>query len=48
MSFAEDIVKLRQRMADASRRGMVSKDLFEASLIQIMNDAEKHLSLIHI
>jgi hypothetical protein len=44
MSFAEDIIKLRQRVGDAVKRGLVSsdKDLFEASLIQIMNDAEKN------
>lgn len=44
MSFSEDIIKLRQRVNDAVKRGLVSsdKDLFEASLIQIMNDAEKN------
>ena len=44
MSFAEDIIRLRQRVGDAVKKGLVSydKDFFEASLIQIMNDAEKN------
>lgn len=45
MSYAEDIIKLRRRMQDAVVKGVVSndsKDLLEATLIQIMNDAEKN------
>jgi len=44
MSFSEDILKLRKRIADAANRGLLSgdKDFFEATLIQIMNDAEKN------
>jgi len=45
MSFPEDIVKLRKRVADAVSKGVVNsdgKDFFEATLIQIMNDAEKN------
>lgn len=44
MGFAEDVIKLRKRMLDAVQNGVVdanSKDTFEATLIQIMNDAEK-------
>jgi hypothetical protein len=45
MGFAEDILKLRKRVADAAARGLVtgeSKDFLEATLIQVMNDAEKN------
>lgn len=44
MSYADDLVKLRKRLTDAISVGLVDpshKDFFEASLIQIMNDAEK-------
>ena len=45
MSFSEDILKLRKRVSDAVIKGVVNedgKDFFEATLIQIMNDAEKN------
>lgn len=45
MSYADDLVKLRKRLTDAISVGLVDpshKDFFEASLIQIMNDAEKN------
>ena len=45
MSFAEDLFKLRQKFQDAITKGVISednKDIFEATLIQIMNDAEKN------
>lgn len=44
MAYAEDLVKLRKRMVDALGAGVVtaeSKDTFEATLIQIMNEAER-------
>lgn len=45
MSFVEDIIKLRKRVADAVAKGVVNqegKDFYEATLIQVMNDAEKN------
>lgn len=45
MAFAEDILKLRQRVQDAIRKGVVAQDgkeIFEATLIQVMNDAERN------
>lgn len=45
MGFAEDIIKLRQRVQDAARKGVVSpdgKDILEAALIQVMNEAERN------
>src|SRR5579885_2256319 len=45
MAFGEDIIKLRQRVQDAIKKGVVSQDgkeIFEATLIQIMNDAERN------
>lgn len=45
MSYAEDILKLRKRVADAVAKGIVGpdgKDFLEATLIQVMNDAEKN------
>jgi hypothetical protein len=45
MSFGEDVIKLRQRVQDAIKAGVVAqdgKDIFEATLIQIMNDAERN------
>ena len=44
MSFSEDLLKLRQKFQDAVNKGIISdnKDIFEATLIQIINDAEKH------
>jgi len=44
MAYAEDLIKLRKRMADAISLGVVdsnSKDLYEATLIQIMNESER-------
>jgi hypothetical protein len=45
MSYAEDIIKLRKRVNDAAVKGVVSgdgKDILEATLIQIMNEAERN------
>jgi len=45
MSFTEDLFKLRQKFQDAIKSGVVSeegKDIFEATLIQVLNDAEKN------
>lgn len=45
MSYAEDIIKLRKRVSDAAVKGVVSndgKDILEATLIQIMNEAERN------
>ena len=45
MSYADDLVKLRKRLMDAIAVGLINpsqKDFFEASLIQMMNDAEKN------
>lgn len=44
MSYAEDIIKLRQRVSQAMDSGAIdgSKETFETVLIQIMNDAEKN------
>jgi len=44
MAYAEDLVKLRKRILDALNFNVVdstSKDLYEATLIQIMNEAER-------
>jgi len=44
MSFAEDILKLRKRVADAVASEIINpdgKDSIEAILIQILNEAEK-------
>lgn len=45
MSYADDLLKLRKRLIDAISVGLIEpgqKDFFEASLIQMMNDAEKN------
>lgn len=45
MSYAESIIRLRARVQDALKKGLIDnngKDFFEATLIQIMNDAEKN------
>lgn len=45
MSYVEDLIKLRKRVADAVSKGVVNqegKDFYEATLIQIMNDAERN------
>ena len=44
MSYAEDIIKLRQRVRDAVAKGIVTNgsEFLEATLIQIMNDAERN------
>lgn len=44
MSYAEDILKLRSRVAEAVSAGALdgSKETLEAILIQIMNDAERN------
>lgn len=44
MGYSDDLVRLRKRMLDALGLGVVdgtSKDLYEATLIQVMNEAEK-------
>jgi hypothetical protein len=45
MAFGEDILKLRQRVQDAIRKGVVAQDgkeIFEATLVQVMSDAERN------
>lgn len=44
MSYAEEITKLRVRVAEAVNAGFIdgSKDTLETILIQIMNDAERN------
>lgn len=45
MSYQEELQKLRKRVADAVAKGIVAsegKEFFEATLIQVMNDAEKN------
>jgi hypothetical protein len=44
MSYAEDILKLRGRIAEAISTGALdeSKDTLEAILIQVMNDSERN------
>lgn len=45
MSYGEEILKLRKRVADAvshSVFNMDNKDIIEALLIQVMNDAERN------
>ena len=44
MAYAEDILRLRARFADALASGVIdgSKDTLEALLIQIMNESEKN------
>ena len=44
MSYAEDILKLRARVAEAINLGALdgTKETLEAVLIQIMNDAERN------
>jgi hypothetical protein len=45
MSYAESIIKLRNRVQDAVKKGLVEdsgKEFFEATLIQVMNEAEKN------
>lgn len=44
MSYSEDIIKLRKRVLDAVSTGVVDpnlKDFYEATLLQIMNEAER-------
>lgn len=44
MSYAEDLLKLRKRVLDAVKSGLIDdkqKDFYEATLIQIMNEAER-------
>lgn len=44
MAYADDLIKLRKKIADAIAIGVVddgSKDLYEATLIQVMNEAER-------
>jgi hypothetical protein len=45
MSYLEEIQKLRKRVSDAVEKGVVNnsgREFLEATLIQIMNDAEKN------
>ncbi len=44
MTFSEDITKLRRRLLDAVSHGIIksdSKDIYEATLIQVLNEAER-------
>lgn len=44
MAYSEDIIKLRKRVLDAVTAGVVDhnlKDFYEATLLQIMNEAER-------
>lgn len=44
MSYSDDLVKLRKRVLDAVSVGIVDnnlKDFYEATLLQIMNEAER-------
>jgi hypothetical protein len=44
MAYSEDIIKLRKRVLDAVSLGVVNsdlKDFYEATLLQIMNEAER-------
>ena len=44
MAYSDDLIKLRKRMLDALNLGVVdtnSKDLYEATLIQIINETER-------
>ena len=44
MAYAEDILKLRKRINDALEKNVISgevKDFYEATLLEIMNDAER-------
>jgi hypothetical protein len=44
MTLATDLINLRKRVADAVKLGVVgedSKDIYEATLIQILNEAER-------
>ena len=44
MAHTEDIIKLRQRVHDALSKGIITgnSDFLEATLIQIMNEAERN------
>jgi activator of 2-hydroxyglutaryl-CoA dehydratase len=45
MSHAEQIIKLRKRVLDAVSNGIVDhnlKDFYEATLLQILNESERH------
>lgn len=45
MSFAEDIVNIRNRVAETLKVGLTNKegkDFLEATLIQVLNDAERN------
>ena len=44
-NYTEEVLKLRKRVADAVSKGVINKEgreFFEATLIQVMNDAEKN------
>lgn len=41
MSYSEDLMKLKNRLLDVTQSGKESKDVFNAILNQILNDAEK-------
>lgn len=44
MAHNEDIIKIRKRVADAVNQGVIEnniKDFYEATLLQILNDAER-------
>lgn len=45
MSYAEEVLKIRKLINEAVRGGVVGEDnqnIYEATLLQIMNEAERH------
>jgi len=50
MSMSVDLINLRKRVADATRLGVVSdenKSIYEATLIQILNESERQRLRCH-
>ena len=45
MGYNEDLIQIRQRVSDLLNQGAItpnSKDFYEGTLIQVMNDAERN------
>jgi hypothetical protein len=45
MAYNEDLINLKKRVADLISEGIInpnSKDIYESTLIQVMNDAERN------
>ena len=45
MSYNDDLIKIRSSVADLLNRGAItplSKDLYEGTLVQLLNDAERN------